>query len=1066
MAGSNYGRAQQMWVLIVACLVLFAFFLWLIPGMTGAMFGWTMLAAVVAGAVTIFVFQLWLSRVLSRRESSITLLNRITAGDLSLSAREIRAETHSASMSAALRALVSNLERTIRRFGQLATDVARVSDQISGRSRIMARSSADQLESTETTSASVTQIDQSINSVRTSMEDLSANAEETSTSVLQMSASIEEVSRIADTLSEFVEQTSSAIEEMIASINEVATNTESFSSFAIQTASSMVEMNATTDEIGKSAKQSAELARYVKDAANEGREAVGGTVGGMRKIQQAVEEAKVALNDLAERSQEIGEIVRVIDEIAGQTNLLALNAAIIAAQAGERGKGFAVVADEIRDLSERTSVSTDEIRTLIENVQRGVARAAEQMNISADRVSDGVGLTARASQVLEKILDLTDRSTNSISEIARATEEQTRGSKAATAAIEEVTKMVQTTATATQQQSQTSRKIGEQASMVRDYTKHLKRAMNEQESGSRAISRAMQNIMGLVQNVLESTSVLAAESSAIVKSMSVVAQGSREASFGVTDLNQMANTLSHESTLLKQELGRFELPMPNDGGSVTTATVLWQQLTFDPIHISAAALGYMSRCVHENLVRYGEGAELLPGLAERWEVLEQGLIYRLHLRRNVRFHNGRLFNARDVHDNFVRLLSPESKSNGDWILRGVVGAEDVIAGKTKTLTGVTIRDDSTVDIRLNEPLAFFLSLLTMNELGIVPVEEARDDRFRLRSPGAGVFKIEEAIEGERVKLIRNRDYWIDDIPHVDELNFRLDFKRASDVTDAFKRGELDIAHGIPLKMVDELRNDPQFAPYMLTTIQLHTSYFAYDCSTGPFSKPDVRLALNLAINRRRINETVYSNLGVIAPGLIPPGLPGYDDALRGHEHDPDRARSLMQRAGFGSGFSVDYRTWDSDEFNNSGIVPLIIEDLAEIGIRVNVTSHERTEARRVLEHPGHGNVFCGNWFADFPDSDNFFYIFFHSDSNAVRGIYYRAPEVDRKIMAARRSNDSEERARIYRELDQWVVREAPIATLFHERLFVLHKPGVRGVRTSLVPPAVRYYDVWLEEAER
>src|ERR1051326_8828069 len=928
------GRTQQLWLIAIGCILLFVFFLWLIPGMTPGMFWKVLLAGFVASAISVATFNFWVASALGKREASISLINRITAGDLSLSARDIQAETHSASMSAALRALVSNLERTIRRFDPLATDVAKVSDQISGRSRIMARSSAQQLESTDLTSASVTQIDQSINSVRESMEELSANAEETSTSVLEMSASIEEVSRIADTLSEFVEQTASAIEEMIASINEVATNTESFSSFAIQTASSMVEMNATTDEIGKSAKQSAELARYVKDAANEGREAVGGTVGGMRKIQQAVEEAKIALGDLAERSQEIGEIVRVIDEIAGQTNLLALNAAIIAAQAGERGKGFAVVADEIRDLSERTSVSTDEIRTLIENVQRGVARAAEQMNISADRVSDGVGLTARASQVLEKILDLTDRSTNSISEIARATEEQTRGSKAATAAIEEVTKMVQTTATATQQQSQTSRKIGEQAATVRDYTKHLKRAMTEQESGSRAISRAMQNIMGLVQNVLESTSVLATESSAIVKSMSVVAQGSREASFGVTDLNQMANTLSHESTLLKQELGRFDLPTPNEGGTVTTATVLWQQLTFDPIHISAAALAYMSRAVHENLVRYGEGAELLPGLAERWDVLEQGLVYRLHLRRNVRFHNGRLFNARDVHDNFVRLLSPESKSNGDWILRGVAGAEDVIAGKTKTLSGVTVRDDYTVDIRLNEPIAFFLSLLTMNELGMVPVEETRDERpFRLRSPGAGYFKIEEAMEG---------------IPHIDELRFRLDFKRAADVTEAFKRGDLDIAHGIPLKLIDELRNDPEFAPFMLTTVQLHTSYFAYDCSTGPFSNADVRLAVNTAINSRRINEKVYSNLGVIAPGLLPPGLLGYDEALRGHEYDPDRARSLMQRAGYGGGFTVDYPTWDSDEFNNSGIVSLIIEDLAAIGIRINVTSHERTEARRDL----------------------------------------------------------------------------------------------------------------------
>src|SRR5256714_1039450 len=322
MAGRSSRISDDAWIISIAA-------------MTFALWWRVMFAALVAAGISVGLFQLWLRSVLTRRDSAIKLLNRITGGDLSLSANDIRTAAQSSRMAEAMRALVSNLERTIRRFDQLATDVSTVSNQISGRSRILARSAAEQLVSTETTSASVSQIDQSINNVRTSMEELSANAEETSTSVLEMSASIEEVSRIADTLSEFVDQTAAAIEEMIASINEVATNTESFSSFAIETASSMVEMNATTDEIGKSAKQSAELARYVKDAATEGREAVGGTVSGMRKIQQAVEEAKLALNDLAERSQEIGEIVRVIDEIAGQTNLLRLNAAIIAAQAGE-----------------------------------------------------------------------------------------------------------------------------------------------------------------------------------------------------------------------------------------------------------------------------------------------------------------------------------------------------------------------------------------------------------------------------------------------------------------------------------------------------------------------------------------------------------------------------------------------------------------------------------------------------------------------------------------------------------------------------------------------------------
>ncbi|MEA2337801.1 MAG: peptide/nickel transport system substrate-binding protein, partial [Thermoanaerobaculia bacterium] len=807
-----------------------------------------------------------------------------------------------------------------------------------------------------------------------------------------------------------------------------------------------------------------ELARYVKDAANDGRVAVSGTVEGMRKIQVAVDEAKVALGELANRSQEIGEIVRVIDEIAGQTNLLALNAAIIAAQAGERGKGFAVVADEIRDLSERTSVSTDEIRTLIQNVQRAVDRAAEQMTISSDRVFDGVALTARAEQTLDKILDMTARSTNSIAEIARATDEQSRGSKAATAAIEEVTKMVQQTASATQQQSQTARKVGEQTSMVRDYTKHLKRAMSEQETGSRAISRAMENIMGLVQNVLESTSVLATESSAIVKSMGVIQQATRESNVSIGDLNQMANTLSQESALLNSELDRFTLPAPSEGGKLTTSTVLWQRLTLDPVYIGAAALGYMSKTIHAHLVMYGEGGELTPGLAERWEILEQGHVYRFYLRRGVRFHNGRMLEAKDVHDSLVRLLLPELNSPSSWIMREVRGSADVIEGRTRTLSGIQVRDQHTVDIILDEPLAFFLSLLTMHEAAIIPAEEARDpEKFRLQPVGAGPFRLAEAIEGEQVVVQRNRDYFIPGIPHLDEIKFRLDLPSFRDVAEAFLRGEVDVAHGVPLKIVSDLRADPRIAPYMLTTIQLHTSYFGYDCSSPPFDRVEVRQAVNHAINRDRINERVFAGLGLVAKSLLPPGLLGYDPNLRGIPYDPDQARSLMSKAGHTGGLRLEYRTWDTDEFNNSGQLPLIIEDLAAIGIDVNVTRHSAVEARKPLFKPGHGLVYCANWYADFPDSDNFFYVVFHSEARSASGIYFQSPAIDAQIVEARRSNDSERRAEIYQQLNQMVVREAPLAPLFHERFFVLQKPEVRGLRTSVLPPPVRYHETWIEE---
>ena len=1052
-----------MWLTVASFIALFAIAIWIIPGMSWEIWWKIQLAGIICAVLCVFVFDLLIRRDAARRETAIALIDRVAQGDLAVSARQILIATHSLRMSAALRALVSNLDRTIRRFGQLSGDVGRVSDQMTARSRILARGAGEQLESTERTTGSVTQIDQSINAVRTSMQKLSGNAEETSTSILEMSASIEEVVRIADQLAQFVDETATAFEEMTASISEVAANTESFSSFATQTASSIVEMNATTAEIGRSAKQSADLARFVADAATEGRTAVNGTVDGMRKIEQSVEEAKLALGELGDRSQEIGDIIRVIDDIARQTNLLALNAAIIAAQAGDRGKGFAVVADEIRDLSERTSTSTEEIRTLIQNVQRSVDRAAEQMTLSADRVSDGVGLTARASQVLEKILELTSRSTGSIAEIAKATEEQARGSAAATAAIEEVTKMVQQTATATQEQSQTARKVGEQAGVVRDYTRHLKRAMGEQETGSRSISRAMQDVAGLVANALEATSVLAGESAAIVKAMKVIEQGSREASFGVSDLNQMASALSHESTLLNDELSRFTLAQPSEGGRLTTATILWQQLTFDPIYTTAAALGFMAKAVHQKLVSYGEGAELRPELAERWEILDQGLHYRFHLRRGVKFHNGREVEASDVYESLLRLLIPENNSPASWVLRNVRGAEDVLAGKSRQLTGVVATDRHTIDIHLDEPIAFFLSLLSMHECGIVPVEETRDrERMRLRPAGAGPFRIEEVIEGQSVRISKNRDYWAPGEPLLDEVTFRLDLRSARDVADAFLRGELDIVQGIPLRIVAELQNDPRYAPYLLTQVQLHTSYLAYDSSSAPFDRLEVRQAINHAINRHRINEQVFAGLGVIAESLLPPGLIGYEGSLRGYEHDPDRARSLLRQAGYGGGFELQYRTWETDEFRNSGQVPLIIEDLDAVGIHVTVTHHSATEARAPLQKRGHGNLFCGNWYADFPDPDNFFFIFFHSHSGAVPGLYYHRDDLDRQIEEARMSNDAQERAEIYRSLNSRVVREAPLVSLFHDRMFVLHKPHVRGVRTSLAPPPVRFHDVWCE----
>jgi ABC-type transport system substrate-binding protein len=207
---------------------------------------------------------------------------------------------------------------------------------------------------------------------------------------------------------------------------------------------------------------------------------------------------------------------------------------------------------------------------------------------------------------------------------------------------------------------------------------------------------------------------------------------------------------------------------------------------------------------------------------------------------------------------------------------------------------------------------------------------------------------------------------------------------------------------------------------------------------------------------------VFSGLGVEAESVLPPGLLGYEPDLKGLGYDPEKARTLMRRAGYAAGFRVRYFRWDTDEFYNSGMVPLIIEDLSEIGIKVEVSEHSSEEARHARERKGHDLIGCGNWYADFPDSDNFFYIFFHSASGTILGMNFPEGKWDALIEEARSTNDLDRRIEIYRQLNRRSVDEAPMVYLFHDRFFVAHKPEVRGLRTHLVPPPVRYHSIWIE----
>jgi len=215
----------------------------------------------------------------------------------------------------------------------------------------------------------------------------------------------------------------SSSEQLSATTEEISRNLKSQTERASQIATSAEEMSQTVVDIAKNASQIAEASNVTAQVAREGRDMTQNTAKEIKIIEGSINDLSRIVTDLGDRSRQIGEIVTVIKDIADQTNLLALNAAIEAARAGEQGRGFAVVADEVRKLAERTAKATDEIASMISGIQNEVSVAGRAMDDATKKVTSGVELSEKSSDMLDEILKKAQELQSMIQQIASATEE-------------------------------------------------------------------------------------------------------------------------------------------------------------------------------------------------------------------------------------------------------------------------------------------------------------------------------------------------------------------------------------------------------------------------------------------------------------------------------------------------------------------------------------------------------------------------------------------------------------------------------------------------------------------
>lgn len=261
----------------------------------------------------------------------------------------------------------------------------------------------------------------------------------------------ESLSGIIGNVRSAIEATASASSQISSSTEEMAAGAQEQSSQTSEVASAVEEMTSTIIQTTQHASTAAEYSKTAGKTAKNGAEVVRDTVTGMNRIADVVGGAAAIVSELGNNSNQIGEIVQVIEDIADQTNLLALNAAIEAARAGEQGRGFAVVADEVRKLAERTTKATKEIAVMIRQIQKDTSNAVVSMENGTKEVQIGKELASKAIKSLDEIIESTDKTIAAINHVAKASEEQSSAAEQISKSIDGISNVVQQSAIGLQQ---------------------------------------------------------------------------------------------------------------------------------------------------------------------------------------------------------------------------------------------------------------------------------------------------------------------------------------------------------------------------------------------------------------------------------------------------------------------------------------------------------------------------------------------------------------------------------------------------------------------------------------
>lgn len=466
--------------------------------------------------------------------------------------------------------------------------------------------------------------------------------------------------------------------------------------------------------------------------------------------------------------------------------------------------------------------------------------------------------------------------------------------------------------------------------------------------------------------------------------------------------------------------------------------------------------------IYNTLVETDSNLNIVPSLAKSWDVSGDRLLYTFHLRNDVFFQDndafpsgkGRKMIASDIEYSFKRIIDKQTASSGAWIFNNKVNADD----------GFHAVNDSTFQLKLIRPFNPILGLLSMQYCSVVAKEavEKYGKDFRSHPCGTGPFQLKSWEEGQDMILIKNQHYFEQDstgerLPYLDAIKISFFDNRATEFL-LLRQGQLDFTNDIDASFKDEvlnkkgeLRKEWEGKLILSKHPYLNTEYLGILIDPAnplvqqsPLRLKKIRQAINYGFNRPKMMMYLRNSIGIPAEsGFVPAGLPSFDSSIvKGYHFDPAHSRQLLAEAGYPDGKGMpEIKLLTVDIYADLG--SFIAKELEEIGVHVQV---EVVQKSLLLEETAKSQAvfFRGSWIADYPDAENYLSVFYSKNPAPPNYTRYNNPVFDQLYEKSLVENNDSLRNKMYRQMDQMVIDDAPVVPLWYDEVIHLVSPSLKG----------------------